>query len=186
MKKLKKLSFILSLIALAFSGVVVGGSLGYADVQLDQGQSKDTAPKVFFVGRYGRTGAIATAGAFKISKDMVVLWDVTSADGVSVQTTTTAGEGLVAGIAMEDIAGSSRDNTAAQDLSYGNWGRIQTWGLNSAALKTGPSWTAGDALCTSTTAGQLTPCNSAVSNDSVGVALVGASAATTGSLMVYR
>lgn len=125
---MKKLISLFSLSFLVLCGVA------FADQQLDQGQSKDTAPKVFFVARYARTTALATSGNM-ISKDRVVVYDSTSSDGVTINYSTTSNDSLVAGVAMDNIPGSSRDTTAAQDLSYPNWGRIQTWGFYS-----GVSW----------------------------------------------
>lgn len=116
------------LIALALLAFV---GQAFADVQIDEGQLKGAAaPIKFFVGRYGRTGNIGTEGAFSISKDRVVVWDSTSADGMTVTTTTTSHDALVIGVTMEETFGSSRDNTAANDAGNNNWGRIQTWGLH--------------------------------------------------------
>lgn len=152
---------------------LVGGA-AFADVQIDKGQALSTASKKFFIGRYARTGAIATAGANALSKDMTVIWDSTSKDGVSVLTTTTSNDRLIAGVLLENIPGSSRDNTASQDENQNNWGKVQTWGLHADAFTVG-NMSAGDALCTSSTAGRISKCveTGAVSADrtTVGVAL---------------
>lgn len=105
---------------------LIGGS-AFADLQIDKGQDKSTAPKIFFVGRFARTNAVGTNGNM-ISRDRAVIWDVTSNDGKTVQYTTTSHDPLFAGIAMDNIPGSSRDTTAANDEAGDNWGRIQTWG----------------------------------------------------------
>lgn len=175
---MKKLIAFLSLLLLVGVGEV------RADVQLDQGQSKDTAPVVFFVGRYARTGAIATAGAQVISADSVVVWDTTSADGVTIQSSTTSNDPLVAGVTMDLIPGSSRDNTAAQDLSNNNWGRIQVWGLHTGlrANTTTNVIVTGQKLCQSGVAQQVTAC-STTSGDQVGVALANASSSTVTALI---
>lgn len=115
-------------LTLAVGGGLVVSNNATADVQIDKGQSLSTASKIFFVGRYARTGNVGTAGGFEISADSVVIWDTTSNDGVTVQTSTTSYDALVAGVTLDIIRGSSRDNTASQDESHDNWGRIQTWG----------------------------------------------------------
>ena len=171
-------SFILAL------ALIGGGLVGnaQADSQIDRGQSLSTAAKKFFVGRYARTGAVATAGANSLSKDMVVIWDSTSKDGVSVLTTTTSNDSLKAGVLMDNIPGSSDDNTASEDESNRNWGRVQTWGYHADVLSIG-NISAGDRLCTSSTAGRVSTCVStgAQSADSVvvGVALESASGTST-------
>lgn len=119
MKKILSLFLALSLI---------GGGIVLADVQIDKGQTLSTAPKIWFVGRYARTGVEERGGATHISADSVVVWDVTSNDGVTINKTTTSFDALVAGVTIDRIQGSSRDNTAANDESSNNWGRIQTWG----------------------------------------------------------
>lgn len=168
MKKILSLVLALSLI----------GGVSYADVQIDKGQALSTASKKFFVGRYARTGAIATAGGNALSKDMTVIWDSTSKDGVTILTTTTSNDKLIAGVLLENIQGSSRDNTATLDENFSNWGKVQTWGLHADAFSVG-NISAGDALCASSTAGRVSTCVStgAVSSDrtSVGIALESAS-----------
>jgi len=150
-----------------------------ADVQIDEGQYKGTASVVFFVGRYGRTGAIATAGANQISADSIVVWDTTSADGVSVQTSTTSGDPLAAGVTMDIIPGTSRDNTATLDRSNNNWGRIKVWGLHTGlrANTTSNVIDLADKLCTSGVAQQVSQC-ATTSGDQVGVALAAGSSST--------
>lgn len=174
---MKKFLFVVAL-SLAFGGI------GHAE-QIDKGQSLSTAPKKFFVGRYARTGAIATAGGQEISKDSVVVWDTTSRDGVSILTTTTSGDSTVAGIAMDRIPGSSRDNTAAQDENQNNWGRIKVWGLHEdARVASVATIKTGDKLCTSGTAQALSRCVT-TSGDQVGVALSD-EAGDLVDLMVYK
>lgn len=153
--------FIFSLFALLISFV----SVSFADVQIDEGQSKSTAAKKFFVAR---NSMASTA----ISKDQVVVWDAISKDGVSVRTTTTSADGLVAGIALDNIPAASDDNTAAVDESNPNWGRIQTWGLyDNALIAGGNSFASGARLCASGTAGRLSACTTSTDGTQVGVAL---------------
>lgn len=143
------------------SALTLMGGVSFADVQIDEGQSKSVAPIKFMVARYARTGAVATAGAHEISKDSVVVWDSTSRDGVTVTTSTTSNDGLVAGVAMDLIPGSSRDNTALNDEAKNNWGRIQVWGLRqdvrwaNHSLQGGVQPSAGARVGTSGTAQSL-------------------------------
>lgn len=162
MKKL--LSFVLALL-------LIGGGFAFADVQIDEGQSLDTAGKVWFVGRYARTGDRAFACGVEISKDSAVILDTTSNDGVTIRCTTTSYDALVAGVTMDTIQDSSDDNTAAQDVNatYGNWGRVQTWGYH-----TGVRWqthggiyqfAAGQRVGTASTSGDSTVFRSASTDE---------------------
>jgi len=161
---MKKL-FVFALILLLSCGQVV-----FADVQIDEGQKLGTAAVKFFVARNARP----TAG---ISKDYVVVWDSTSKDGVTVTTTTTSGDKLVAGIALDDFRGVTSDAAATSNSSFNNWGRVQTWGLhNNAKYVTGAVVAAGGALCASATAGSLVDCDivtSPVDGDKISADLTG-------------
>lgn len=150
---MKKILFI----ALALS-VALGG-MCFADVQIDAGQAKNQAAVKFFIARNSRTALI--------SADRVVVWDSASDDGISVTTTTTSGDGLVAGITIDAIPGSSSDS-ATTDMGYANWGRVQTWGrIDGVPTATGAANTvAGSRMCASTTAGAISAC---VSPDGSGV-----------------
>lgn len=122
----KKLVLMLALL-LAVSGV------SFADIQIDKGQSRSTSDTVFTIVRNGRSNANFGGTGFSnngniISKDSVVIWDAVSNDGVSVMLTGTSFDPLVAGILMDDLPGSSRDTTLAQDENQNNWARLQVWG----------------------------------------------------------
>jgi len=154
---MKKILLVLLALSLSF------GQVCFADVQIDAGQSKDDNAIKFFVARNGREAVI--------SADRVVVWDSTSKDGLTVSTTTTSGDRLVAGITLDSIPGVSSDSVT-EDMSSNNWGRVQTWGshdnvLTAAGVNLG---TAGLKMCTSGTAGAASGC---VSSDAytVGVAL---------------
>lgn len=154
---------------LLFSLLILSSGIAFADTQIDEGQGKDTSKVIFFVGRYARTTAIGTNGNM-ISKDRVVVWDKVSDDGVTIDYSTTSGDLLNVGVAMDDIPGSSRDNTAALDLSSPNWGRIQTWGKHASVFHdSNHNWAAAGAnVCIGATAGQVTDCVGA-SSDNVAV-----------------
>lgn len=128
--------------------LIAGGQVVLADVQIDSGMKKGTAAVKFFIGRNARQSTI--------SADRVVIWDTTSMDGVSVKTTTTSGDKLVAGIAMDTINGVTSDVAATSDTAFGNWGRIQTWGLHqNVYTASGAELTAGRVAITSSTAGAI-------------------------------
>src|SRR3990167_858399 len=123
---MKKILFIALALFLAF------GQVGFAEIQLDEGQSKGQSGKtnIWFLAR--NTGTTA------VSADRVVIWDTTSNDGISVKTTTTSYDGLVAGVTMDAIPAVSTDATAADSSGNGNWGRVQVYGRHANV-----SWDSG-------------------------------------------
>ena len=118
---MKKILFLM--LALSF----VFGQVGFADVQIDEGQQHGQKAVKFFIGR-------VTQDTY-ISKDRVVVWDSTSKDGVTVKTTTTSCDGLVAGVTMDNITGVSSDNAASDYIDGVNFGRIQTWGIHEDVIE---------------------------------------------------
>ena len=152
---MKKILFFV--LALALTGV----GLGFADVQIDEGQSHGTAPVKYFIARVGSNQIV--------SKDRVVVYDTTSDDGVTVRMTTTSLDRLVAGITMEAITGVSDDTVTN---NRGNWGRVQTWGYHSGAVPkaVGDQTTVGAAFCTSSLQGYVAPCPILASKDNTVVA----------------
>lgn len=150
MKKILAFVFTLSVIGLG----VLGSAL--ADVDIKKGQRQDASPVKFFVARFARQPVFPT----RISADSIVVWDSTSNDGVTVNTSTTSHDGLVVGVAMDNIPGSSRDTSPETDLNYNNWGRVQCWGRYNemrwaaAMSPTGISLPAGSKFGTSATAQQ--------------------------------
>lgn len=186
----KIFSLTLAFLIMFLSGMALNGNKAFADVQIDSGQEKSTTKRVFFIGRYARTNAIATNGNV-ISTDRVVVWDSVSDDGVTVNLSTTSYDALVAGVTLDEIPGSSRDNSAANDLGYNNWGRILVYGRHATvswdqSTVDGGSFTVGSKVAVSTklggTAGIFAPNTSpdgtaagyrstAISYDSFGVLL---------------
>ena len=164
------------LFSLVLALVVMFGGVSYAELQTDKGTTRGQAGanSQFFVARNGRVTGI--------SADRVVIWDTTSNDGVTVTTTTTSADRLVAGVTIDAIPGVTSDNTAASGLSQNNWGRVKTYGRHANVLTAAsePS-SAGQLVITSSTAGAVTGTNSdtigKVSGDGqmVGVALEAAS-----------
>ena len=123
---MKKILFFVFALALALQGVV------FAELQIDRGETRGQAGAVskFFVARNGRVAAI--------SADRVVIWDITSNDGVSVTTSTTSWDSLVAGVTIDAIPGITSDATAAANLSTGNYGRVRVYGRHASV-----SWDSG-------------------------------------------
>ena len=191
---MKKLLYLL--LAVSLIGGMSLPSVSYADVHIDEGQFKSTAPIKFFIGRYGRTGDIGVNGGFEISIGHVVIWDTASNDGVSIHTTTKSADPLVAGVALDVILGSSRDFSAVSDDAFGNWGRIQVWGkftdvsydnnqlaLLVAGLRVGSGSSAGTSSIFRTTSLDATAGSfTASSQDSFGVSL---EAATDNQLDIF-
>ena len=135
---MKKILFFVFTLALV-QGVV------FADLQIDRGETRGQAGAVskFFVARNGRVAGI--------SADRVVVWDTTSNDGVSVTTSTTSWDSLVAGVTIDAIPGITSDATAAANLSTGNYGRVRVYGRHANV-----SWDSGaTALPQGCTAGDL-------------------------------
>src|SRR3990167_9093985 len=143
---MKKITLFILALLVSVSGV------SFAGVQIDRGQTRGQtgAVSTFFVARNGRVAGI--------SADRVVIWDTTSADGVSVTTSTTSRDSLVAGVTIDAIPGVTSDSTAAANLTGGNWGRVQTYGFHSSvSFDTGAvACTAGTLVGQSNVAGRAT------------------------------
>lgn len=108
--------------SLVLALVLTFGGLSFAELQIDRGTTHGQAGAVskFFVGRNARVGTI--------SADRVVIWDTTSNDGVTVITSTTSFDNLVAGVTIDSIPGITSDATAASGLNQNNWGRVKVYG----------------------------------------------------------
>lgn len=133
-----------------------------------------------------------------IAAGSVVVWDDVLDDGVSVETTTTSGDGRVAGVLVtavvsNDTAASS--NTKASDDAglAANWGWLQTYGLYiGATANAAGTVTAGDSVCAGTTAGSISryaittavATAASAANGILGSALDDFSAAGTGDIFI--
>lgn len=174
---MKKILFI----ALA---LLLAGQVAFADTQLDSGtqHGQTGANNVYFIARNARVG--------QISADRVVIWDTTSNDGISVTTTTTSYDALVAGVTMDAIPGITSDATAATQGGYtfNNWGRVQVYGrhANVSFDPCGTTIAAGSKVAAHSTAGLATAWRkithdelaTTASGDSFGVALEAVAAGT--------
>ena len=101
-----------------------------------------------------RHGNQAQDGASLVSGDLVV-WSVNSDDGVTVTTTTTSGDGSIAGIIATTIqTADSVQNSAAEGLGRRNWGWMVVSGPMVVDVTAGGTsgHAAGDLLITSTDA----------------------------------
>lgn len=152
--------FLLSLVAVLFmAGQVFAATPGYrqdpgtGDI-LGQGKFQSDPHKIFRMVRYV---PVTYSGAATLAADSIVVWDVTNDDGVTVTTTTTSSDSTVAGIIVTQALTPDTDgNTAAQDRGQRNWTWLQTYGKSQVNLVTGGATTvAGDAMGTSTTAGEV-------------------------------
>ena len=125
---------------------------GTGDI-LGQGKQQADPHKIFRMVRYVPT---TYSGAGTLAADSIVIWNLTEDDGITVTTTTTSSDSAVAGIIVQQALTPDTDgNTAAQDAGLGNWTWLQTYGLSQVNLLTGGKATAaGDAMGTSTTAGE--------------------------------
>lgn len=127
---MKKILFFVFALALIAPGV------SFSELQIDEGQTQGQAGAVskYFIARNGRVAGI--------SADRVVIWDTTSNDGVSVTTSTTSWDALVAGVTMTSIPGITSDATAANNPGNLNWGRVRVYGRHANV-----SWDGGATGC---------------------------------------
>lgn len=155
---MKRIPFIILAILLV-CGVASAATPGYrqdpgtGDI-LGQGKYQSDAHKIFRMVRY----VPATySGATTLAKDSIVIWDLSSDDGVTVTTTTTSSDSAVAGIIVTQALTPDTDgNTAVQDRGKVNWTWLQTYGLSQVDNLLILS-AAGHAMGTSTTAGEANP-----------------------------
>ena len=179
------------LFALVLALMVMFGGISFAEVQIDRGTTRGQAGSVtkFFVARNARQTAI--------SADRVVIWDTASNDGISVTTTTTSFDNLVAGVTIDALPGITSDATAASGLNQSNWGRVKVWGRHANVSIDNQSATcsAGARIASGSLAGEATALRflgsisldvfkNGVSGDAFGVALE-ACAANNKSLDVF-
>jgi len=153
------------IIALLFVALLIGGvafaatpgnrvspGVGYIP---EQGGTISDAQKTFRMVRY--MPASATNNSATLSADTIVIWDLTSDDGITVTTSTTSGDTAVAGIIANaaltpDFGAIGR--TAKQDRNKRNWTWLQTYGLADVYLADTGNLTVKGAFGTSTVAGE--------------------------------
>jgi hypothetical protein len=157
MKMRKLLPIFLAILLMA--GNVYAATPGYrsdpgiGDI-LGQGKQPSDPHRIFRLVRYHA----ATLGASALAANSIVIWNLTDDDGVTVTTSTTSADSAVAGIIVQQALTSDAGNTAAQDVGNVNWTWLQTYGLTTVNLATTTAAVvAGDALGTSTVAGESAP-----------------------------
>lgn len=124
---------------------------GVGDI-LGQGKYQSDPHKIFRMVRSTNTA--------QIDADSIVIWDLTADDGVTIATTTISGDSAVAGILVKDCdAQATAGNTAAEDRGGVNWTWLQTYGESQVNYAGGGNGAAGDAMGTSTTAGEAIQMN---------------------------
>ena len=98
--------------------------------------------------------ASGSADITTISANSIVIWDTTSADGVTVTTTTNSCDSRVAGVlVVSALTPESLGKTAAEAIGRRNWTWLQTYGLCTVDLSAETSVnTAGKAIGTSRSA----------------------------------
>ena len=151
--------FLFSLFAIAF---LIGGGVAFAEYKEGSfANTKEEHPgpasnpvRVYTLVRYPDLGATGTQTA--LTNGDVVIWDLVSDDGVTVNL---IGEGgavsndAVAGVVVGDILTPEvNGNTAVQDLGKRNWGYIQVYGLHTSTKVDASTITVGTGLTTSATA----------------------------------
>ncbi len=173
MKNLRKL-FALSLVAFLVAGTCYAagptgpGSPG--DI-LGQAKYQFEAHKIFRLVHVSPGNNDADG----IAAGSVVVWDDVLDDGVSVETTTTSGDGAVAGVLVTTVVSNDPDasaNTLASDDAglAANWGWLQTYGLYQDATANATSAiTATESICAGQTAGSISGWNAALSSTNSGI-----------------
>ena len=151
----------LVLIALLMSSVAFaatpGRDLGHGagDVAGNNSSRYDWDPqRTFRLVRYVPTGG--SANSTTLVTESIVIWDLTSDDGVTVTTTTTSYNSAVAGIIVQAaLTPTTLSNTAKQDYGLRNWTWLQTYGKAEVRVQTDSGTvTAGDAMSTGDVAGE--------------------------------
>lgn len=165
MRKILSIIFAVLFVAYIVGAAYAVSPLGETGDILGQGKYASDAHKIFRLVRY----VPATySGATALAADSIVIWDLTSDDGVTVTTTTTSSDSAVAGIIVSAVATGDTGKTAVQAVGDANWTWLQTYGksqVNFVATTGGIA--AGAAFGTSTTAGEAAAFVSSTTNASV-------------------
>jgi hypothetical protein len=157
-------------------------SPGKGDIAGNVGRYDQDPHKTFRLVRYVPVGGSANSAT--LAAESIVVWDLTSKDGVTVTTTTTSYDSAVAGIIVNAaLTPQTLGQTAAYDAGKRNWTWLQTYGLAEVRVQADSSTvTAGDALAAGSTAGEacdfLASASASNANGNAGVFLeTGAAAA---------
>ena len=105
--------------------------------KLGQGKMPSDAHKIFRLVRYMPQQG-ANANAEIVSPDSIVIWDLTSDDGVTVTLTTVSGDSAVAGILVNGcLTPETVGKTAAEDIGKRHWNWMQTYGPSEVNMQIG-------------------------------------------------
>ena len=165
---MKKKFLFIFLAVLLIAGTAFAETPGYrqnpgvGDI-LGQGKYQSDAHRIFRMVRYI---PVTFPGSSTLAANSIVVWDLTSDDGVTVTTSTTSHDSAVAGIIVtQALTPDTNGNTAAQDVGLDNWTWLQTYGLTTVNYEAvNGNAAAGDAFSVSTTAGEITKFVSSTTN----------------------
>ena len=151
---MKKIYISLLAISLLFGGQAFAYDDGGLVHRTEEsgGSTSDPVRVLQLVRNPMTSGTAAGDGTFSvaISAGDVVLWDLTSDDGVTVNIVgeggITASNDAVAGVAAGTIPTADQAGTNVTDLGHRNWGYIQTYGLVTNCHVNSSAITAGDGL----------------------------------------
>jgi len=150
----------LVLIALMVAGVAYAATPGYRlspgigeNMTTAQGGQQSDPGKTFRMVRF--MPATATANSTTLTAESIVIWDLSSDDGVTITTTETSYDSAVAGIIVHAcLTPETIGNTAAVDRGKRNWTWLQTHGLAQVRVQNLGSVVVGEAMATSNNEGE--------------------------------
>jgi len=154
MRKLLSLSAALMFVATQAFAVSLPSPDGTTQNKRQVGGLRSDAVRVVQLVRYANQGPDAAT----INSGEVVVWDTTSADGVTITTTTTSADGAIAGIAATDIeTADTTTSTGASGDTFGrNWGYITIYGPAVAEVGGRNAAAVGESFFTSTDSTKIT------------------------------
>lgn len=163
----------LALIAffMASSVAFAGPSLGYSGDILGQNKYPSDPHRIFRLVHV----CPAENDTDGIASGSVVVWSDLLDDGISVETTTTSGDGRVAGVLVTAVVSndsSATIRTASEDAGMtANWGWLQTYGKSAVnpTTATAVGMTEGASVCAGPTAGSVTDFNAQLSTTNAGI-----------------
>lgn len=151
--------FIFCLLAiLLMCGIAFAKSptLSYPGDILGQTKLPGDPHRIFRLVRY--VPPTYAGAATTLAADSIVIWDLTSDDGVTITTTTTSADSAVAGIIALTVATPDAEGyDSYQATGHGNWTWLQTYGKAEVRISSDSAVGAGWSMGTGTTAGEAAP-----------------------------
>lgn len=175
MKKLiLVLAFLVGFGGSAFASYDEGAEI---NKKLSSGGPASSPVRIYTLVRYPE----CAANSVGVSAGDVVVWDIVSDDGVTINLVGASQTGsldTVAGVIVGTIptADSTTAKTAVADLGRRNWGYLQVYGLNSATKVDGTTIAAGQAVSASATARRASNASNPAANRVLGFAYDASSA----------